>query len=131
MENPANIQQFSPHSFNNIPNHFINWTMSYRTDADVFHPYVRNKALKEASRAGPKFVDSMISRKDRLAVSTQKLNYSHARASAEKFPGKATEKNMTKKSTIKSLSLLKIQGGLPSAADAHFLTLNAIFLKFK
>ena len=58
-----------PYSFYNISANFINWTMSYRTDSDIFYPYVNSKMLKSATEAGSNYVDSIVSGKERVAVS--------------------------------------------------------------
>ena len=50
--------------------------MSYRTDADIFYPYVQSNALEAASQAGSKYVSSILSKKNQMAVSaTSKLAF--------------------------------------------------------
>ena len=69
MECPSSINRYEPAAVQNVPSNFINWTMTYRTDADVFYPYVDNKLLKEARSARTEHVNTIIQKKKRLAVS--------------------------------------------------------------
>ncbi|XP_076816908.1 alpha-(1,3)-fucosyltransferase 4-like [Clavelina lepadiformis] len=49
-------------------NHFINWTMTYRTDSDVFAPYGQSQFVQKILKEGKKWVDRHLEKKKKVAL---------------------------------------------------------------
>jgi len=67
IENPAYFPQLSPNRVEKFVGGFINWTMTYRRDADVYYPYARLD--KRILSSGKSYIDALIKSKSNLAVS--------------------------------------------------------------
>ena len=48
---------------------FINVTMTYRTDSDIFYPYTKNVPLVKILSRGKSWVDEHLAKKKNVAVS--------------------------------------------------------------
>ncbi|CAK8679813.1 unnamed protein product [Clavelina lepadiformis] len=55
------------HAMTKFDNHFINWTMTYRTDSDVFAPYGQSKFIHHIIEKGKGWVDSKMAKKKKVA----------------------------------------------------------------
>ncbi|XP_076810931.1 4-galactosyl-N-acetylglucosaminide 3-alpha-L-fucosyltransferase 9-like [Clavelina lepadiformis] len=56
------------HSMTKFDDHFINWTMTYRTDSDVFAPYEQSKVINKIIDEGGKWIDSKLAKKKKVAL---------------------------------------------------------------
>ncbi|XP_076816990.1 alpha-(1,3)-fucosyltransferase 7-like isoform X2 [Clavelina lepadiformis] len=56
------------HAMTKFDNHFINWTMTYRTDSDVFAPYGQSKFIHHIIEKGKGWVDSKMAKKTKVAL---------------------------------------------------------------
>ena len=63
------------HAMTKFDNHFINWTMTYRTDSDVFAPYQESKVMNKIIDEGGKWIDSKLAKKKKVAVTNPNLSF--------------------------------------------------------
>ncbi|CAK8687512.1 unnamed protein product [Clavelina lepadiformis] len=56
------------HAMTEFDNHFINWTMTYRTDSDVFAPYFQSKVMNKIIEEGRKWIDNKLAKKKKVAL---------------------------------------------------------------
>ena len=56
------------YSFSKFDHLRVNWTMTYRRDADVFAPYVKPWQLRNHAQHGQAGVDRIVAKKSRKAV---------------------------------------------------------------
>ena len=62
-ENRQNLHKFD--------HGFINITMTYRTDSDIFYPYTREIPLAKTLSEGKSRVDKLLAQKKNVAVSSK------------------------------------------------------------
>ncbi|CAK8679732.1 unnamed protein product [Clavelina lepadiformis] len=60
MDGRSDMRQFD--------NHFINWTMTHRSDADVFAPYEQSICVSKIIQQGNKWVNEHLAKKKRAAL---------------------------------------------------------------
>ncbi|CAK8682497.1 unnamed protein product [Clavelina lepadiformis] len=63
------------HAMNKFDDHFINWTMTYRTDSDVFAPYEQSKVMNKIIDEGGKWIDNKLAKKKKVAVANLNLSF--------------------------------------------------------
>ncbi|CAK8679824.1 unnamed protein product [Clavelina lepadiformis] len=100
------------HAMTKFDNHFINWTMTYRTGSDVFAPYEQSKIINKIIKKGKKWVDRNLAKKKKVALwvvsncgllpgSKIRMNYSNALVEAglpvDRFGGCFNNKDDFKK----------------------------------
>ncbi|XP_076816986.1 alpha-(1,3)-fucosyltransferase 7-like [Clavelina lepadiformis] len=110
------------HAMTKFDNHFINWTMTYRTDSDVFAPYEQSKIVNEIIKEGKKWVDRNLAKKKKVALwvvsncgllrgSKMRLKYSNALVEAglpvDRFGGCFNNKDNFKKLSADDLEAYK------------------------
>ena len=73
IESPAFIKGYDSqfiNEFDGVPSNFINWTMMYTTDADVFYPYMRKEYAEYLSRPLTQDdIEAIVASKESVAVS--------------------------------------------------------------
>jgi len=68
MESPVTLKNWFGNSMSKFDNHFINWTMTYRDDSDVFCPYIYGHQIREYMKRGKEKVDEIMASKSRVAI---------------------------------------------------------------
>ena len=68
MESPITMKDWFGYSMEKFDKSFINWTMSYREDSDVFQPYARGEDLRRHVKNNKGKVDEIVAAKSRVAV---------------------------------------------------------------
>ena len=68
MESPVTLKSWFGNSMGKFDNNFINWTMTYREDSDIFCPYVKGTQIRDFMKRGKEKVDEIMASKSRVAV---------------------------------------------------------------
>ena len=70
MESPVTLKNWFGNSMSKFDNDFINWTMTYREDSDVFCPYIYGHQIRDYMKRGKEKVNEIMASKSRVAVNT-------------------------------------------------------------